>query len=99
MSIKKLTISWSARAKSDVKFIYLQLLQKNSQTTSQKIRDEIIAAPTAIVFPEQFQCDEYLVEYRRIIIRNYKILYVAEGTTIYIVSVFNSHSHPSKMKA
>ena len=99
MTIHKYTISWSARAKLDVKYIYLQLLTRNSKSISQKIRDEIINAPTKIVFPEQFQLDEYLIECRRIIVRNYKILYLVQNTTIHIVSVFNSHSHPSKMKA
>ena len=99
MVIQKYTISWSDRAKLDVKHIYLHLLNKNSKSSSQKIRDEIINAPKTIVFPEQFQFDEYLVECRRIIVRNYKILYLVQNTTIHIVSIFNSHNHPSKMKA
>ena len=99
MTVLKHTINWSARAKLDVKHIYLQLLDKNSKSTSQKIRDEILKAPESIIFAEQFQVDEYLEECRRIIVRNYKILYSVQGTTISIISVFNSYSHPSKMKA
>lgn len=98
MSQQRLYISWSLRAQSDVKSIYFQLLEKNSVDTAKKIRDEIIVAPETIVFPEQFQIDEYIAECRRIIIRNYKILYSAEGTSITIISVFNSFRHPSKMK-
>ena len=98
MSQQKLSITWSLRAQSDVKSIYFQLLGKNSKDTSKKIRDEIIAAPKTIIFPEQFQIDEYIAKCRRIIIRNYKILYSAEGTAITIISVFNSFRHPSKMK-
>ena len=99
MTLQKLIISWSDRAKSDVKNIYFQLLNRNSKSSSQKIRDEIINAPSTIIFPEQFQLEEYHTECRRIIVRNYKILYTVQDTTILIISVFNSHSHPSKMKA
>lgn len=98
MTIKTISITWTSRAKLDVKHIYSQLLNKNSIDVSQKIRDEIINAPKMIIFPEQFQIEEYMPELRRIIVRNYKILYSVKGTTISIISVFNSHSHPSKMK-
>jgi plasmid stabilization system protein ParE len=95
----KLFISWSARAKLDIRLLYLHLLNSNSIETSRKIRDEIIAAPKTIIFPEQFQHDDYMTDYRRIIVRNYKILYYHKDTTIFIISVFNSHRNPSIMKA
>ena len=98
MSQQTITIDWTSNAKSDVRRIYFQLLEKNSIKTSKKIRDEIISAPKKITFPEQFQVDEYIPECRRIVIRNYKVLYSAEGAIITILSVFNSHRHPSKMK-
>lgn len=94
----KLKIQWSFKAQADVKQIYFDLLKRNSKSVSQKIKDEILIAPESIIFPNQYQIDEYVTECRRIVIRNYKILYLAEGETITIISVFNTHRHPSKMK-
>ncbi|TRW26628.1 type II toxin-antitoxin system RelE/ParE family toxin [Flavobacterium zepuense] len=93
-----LNIVWSARAQADILDIYNTLLEKNSKETARKIRKEIVSAPEGIVFPEQFQYDEYGFMYRRIIVRNYKIFYDADGNKIVIVSVFNTHRHPSLMK-
>lgn len=98
MALDKLSAIWSAEAIADLKSIYYYLLNRNSPETALKIRNEIFNAPQSIVFLEQFQPDEYLTNYRRIVVRNYKILYIIQGTTIYIISVFNSYSHPSKMK-
>lgn len=94
----KLKIQWSFRAQADVKHIYFDLLKWNSKTVSQKIKDEILVTPESIIFPEQYQIDEHITECRRIVIRNYKILYLAEGNIITIISVFNTHRHPSNMK-
>lgn len=95
----KLIIEWSARAKSDVKDIYLHLSERNSAVTVQKIIDEIFTAPELIIFPEQYQHDDFMIDCRRVIIRNYKILYVVNGSTISIVSVFDSRRNPSKMSS
>ncbi len=94
----KLHIQWSARAQTDIKNIYFDLLERNSKTASQKIRDEILVASKSIIFPEQYQIDEYIGDCRRIVIRNYKILYFAEEEVITIISIFNTRRHPSKMK-
>jgi plasmid stabilization system protein ParE len=93
-----ITVVWSDQAKGNLRNIYNNLLYKNSAETAKKIRAEIFSAPHTIVFPEQFQYDDYLTEFRRIIIRNYKILYYANGPEITIISVFNTHRHPSNMK-
>lgn len=94
----KLKIQWSFKAQADVKQIYFDLLKRNSKAVSQKIKDEILVAPESIIFPEQYQIDECITECRRIVIRNYKILYLTEGEIITVISVFNTHRHPSKMK-
>jgi plasmid stabilization system protein ParE len=94
MTPKKLFIKWSGDAINDLRNIYYDLLKRNSKPTSSKIRDEIFAASRSIVFPEQFQVDEYRKNFRRIIVRNYKVLYVVEKDMINIVTVIDSRRNP-----
>ena len=93
-----LSVNWTAKAKADLKSIYYHLLENNSKEISLKIRDEIFSAPKTIIFPEQYQFDDFMFECRRMVIRNYKILYSAEENAITVIGVFNSHRHPSKMR-
>ncbi|MFP9098754.1 type II toxin-antitoxin system RelE/ParE family toxin [Flavobacterium sp. RHBU_24] len=97
--MSKPAIEWSLRAKKDVEKIYFHLREKNSVLTSQKIIAEISSAPEAIIFPEQYQFDDYITDCRRIIIRHYKILYHVQNETISIVSVFDSRNNPLKMSS
>jgi len=91
MPLEKLSVRWSDEAIDNLKSVYYNLLRKNSQDTALRIRNEIFNAARSIVFPEQFQADEIYNKYRRIIIRNYKILYRVDGNIIRIISVINSY--------
>lgn len=51
------------------------------------VENDILAAAERIVFPEQYQVDEYFPEYRRIIVRDYKLLYKHENRVVYILDV------------
>lgn len=71
----KLIIKWSDEAITDLRMIFFDLQKRNSLETSLKIRTELFEAPKSIIFPEQFQIDEYFPRFRRIVVRNYKVLY------------------------
>jgi plasmid stabilization system protein ParE len=88
--LAKPLVRWSGEAIADLKYIYFNLLKRNSKEASEKIRDDIFQATRAIVFPEQYQFDEIHTKYRRIVIRNYKLLYRIEDKTIRIISVIDS---------
>jgi len=92
MAVGKLTVKWSSEAIADLKSIYYYLLRKNSNETALKIRNEIFEASRNIVFPEQYQVDDIYNKYRRIVIRNYKILYSTEAKNIHITTVINCHN-------
>lgn len=47
-------------------------------------------------FTDQFQSDEIQPEFRRIIVRDYKILYKEEEGIVYIVKIFSTKQNPSK---
>lgn len=96
MPQNKPTVVWTAKAETDLKAIYYNLKEKNSTDISDRIRDEIFAAPNHIVFPEQFQFDEYRTNFRRIIVRNFKILYETKHNIITVISVIDCRRLPSK---
>ena len=86
----KFKIEWTKFAKNDIKNL-------NNKISDSKI-DAIYFAPEKIIFPEQFQIDEYRTDCRRIIVGNFKILYQFSNETIRIIKVFNSLHDPKKSK-
>ncbi|MFM7428413.1 MAG: type II toxin-antitoxin system RelE/ParE family toxin [Flammeovirgaceae bacterium] len=65
----------------------------------QKILDK---ADLLLVNPKLGQEDEYfdklLLQHRRLIVGTYKIIYLIEEDTIYIVDIFDTRQDPKKMK-
>jgi plasmid stabilization system protein ParE len=96
MNNTKFEIFWTENAKEDLKEIYISLKIKISKETALKIRDELFNCTDEIVFAEQFQLDEYRIDCRRMIVRNFKILYQIQGNAIYIIRIFNSFQDPIK---
>jgi len=96
MSNSKFEIFWTVNAKEDLKEIYISLKSKISKETALKIRGELFNSTDNIVFGEQFQLDEYRFDCRRIIIRNYKILYQIRDDKIFVVRIFNTFQNPIK---
>ena len=96
MSNNKFVIFWTENAKEDLKDIYISLKKVISKDKAAKIRDELFNCTDSIVFAEQFQLDEYRFDCRRIIIRNYKILYQIKANSIFVIRVFNSFQNPLK---
>lgn len=89
-------IVWTSSAYQDIEDIHYYLKKKISLETANKIIDEIYNAPETILFENQFQIDEYKTDCRRIIVRNYKLLYHIIDAKIYIVRVFNTFQNPIK---
>lgn len=90
------SVIWTSKSFEDISNIHYYLSEKISLETVNKIIDEIYEAPKTISILEQFQVDEYRKDCRRIIIRNYKILYHSIENEIYFVRVFNTFQHPIK---
>lgn len=84
----KYKIKWSISALKDLK--------KLNAIISHSKLDAIVNSPEKIVFPEQFQRDEYRKDCRRILVGNYKILYQFENNQIRIIKIFNSLHNPIK---
>ncbi|MGI0105197.1 type II toxin-antitoxin system RelE/ParE family toxin [Salinimicrobium sp. WS361] len=64
-----------------------------------KIIGEILEGVKNLVFLEQYQVEETLPgNYRRIIIRHFKIIYRAMGNGIVVLQVFDTRHNPEKHK-
>lgn len=90
------SVIWTSKSFEDISNIHNYLSNKISIETANKIIDEIYQVPNSITFVEQFQIDEYRKDCRRIIVRNYKILYHIKDSEIFIIRVFNTLQDPTK---
>lgn len=86
---KFLKVVWTHTAKNQLKTIYNYYKEKSVQGAN-NIKSEILNATKNICFKEQYQKDEIEPEYRRIIVRDYKILYLIEDEVIYISKIFST---------
>jgi addiction module RelE/StbE family toxin len=96
---KKFKIVWSDTSKKDLKKIYT-FIKKESVQGAKNVISDIRKAPKKIQFPEQTQVEEYYPECRRILVRNYKVLYQInqEQNILNVVRVFDTRQNPNKLK-
>ena len=92
-------IVWDNQAKADLKFIFEFIKLKSPQEARNIIRDIVIQSKN-IYFVEQYQVDEFLGEpYRRIIVRDYKVIYkIHSETEIRILQIFDTRQNSLKLK-
>ena len=90
-------IIWSNQAKNSLKEIY-DYYKEKSIAGAKKIKNEILASPKAIYFSKQYQLDDINPEYRRIIVRHYKLLYKENNNKIIIVDIISSRQSPEIFK-
>lgn len=85
MSPKIVKIVWTRQARESLNSI-LDYRYKEIPSARKIVRKDIINSSKEIVFKEQYQTDDILSEYRRIIIRDYKILYKEQKKIAYILN-------------
>lgn len=90
-------VKWTDSAKVALKNVF-NFHAKFSEVSAINIVSAIIDSADAIVFSQQYQVDELNPNYRRIVVRNYKILYTVSGKTIYIMNIVSTRDNPQKLK-
>lgn len=93
--MSKFQIIWTTTAKNQLKTILNYYREKSSQSAG-RVKDDIFKAVKSIHFPEQYQADEIQPEFRRIIVRDYKNLYLERDNIIYIARIFSTKIYPLK---
>ena len=88
---------WTKQATIQLRdiFDYYKYVKKTPQG-AQAVKSDIISATKTIRFPEQYQHDEIQPQYRRVIVRHFKILYKLQDDSVYILRIFSTHQHPDK---
>src|SRR5690606_8101171 len=95
--MNKLKVIWSQKAKAQLKSIhdYLKYEKKTPQGAA-NVKKDILQASREVTFENQYQRDEIEPEYRRIIVRHYKLLYKEKGGKILILRIFDTYQEPKK---
>jgi len=94
----RLKTVWTDTAKTQLKEIhdYLKYKKKTAQGAINVKRD-LIEASKGVNYPEQYQKDDINPNYRRIIVRHYKLIYKEDKGRIIILRVFDTLQDPIKM--
>lgn len=87
-------IIWSKQAVESVKSIYRYYKTKSPQGAN-NVKADLLNSPKTIYFAQQYQVDETNPKYRRIIVRNYKILYTEQKNRIHIIDVVSTRQWPA----
>ena len=74
---------------------YLKYEKKTPQGAA-NVKKDILQATREVIFKNQYQRDEIEPEYRRIIVRHYKLLYKEKAGKILILRIFDTYQNPKK---
>ena len=95
--METLNIIWTKQAIAAVKSIYNYYKEKSLQG-AQNVKSDLLQSPKAIHFSKQYQLDEINPNYRRIVVRDYKVLYKEQENTIQIMDVISTKQSAEKLK-
>lgn len=88
---------WTNTARAQLKAIYENYKVKSLQA-AKTLKDEILQTTKELYFAGQYQKDEIEPEFRRIIVRHYKILYIEENGIVFIARIFDTRQNPNTQK-
>ncbi|MBZ9729169.1 type II toxin-antitoxin system RelE/ParE family toxin [Salegentibacter sp. JZCK2] len=86
-------IIWTENGRESLKEVY-DFVSCKSKKAAKIIKNDILKEVSEIVFINQYQLDEIEPSFRRIIVRDYKILYFSIRNTICISRVYSTKTKP-----
>jgi len=92
-----LKIIWTKQARAAVKSIY-DFYKKKSLQGAKNVKSDILQSPKAMHYTKQYQLDDINPDYRRIVVRDYKVLYKERNNTIQIMDVISTKQSPEILK-
>lgn len=95
MKVKVSKVVWTLQAREALNAI-LDYRYSKILSARKIVRKDIIDASKGVIFIDQFQQDEISPEYRRIIVRDYKLIYKAEKSIVYILNVVCTKAEKEK---
>lgn len=90
-------VVWTLQAKESLKSIYDYYKEKSPQGAI-NVKNDLLRSPKTIAFSKQYQVDEINPKYRRIVIRDFKVLYKESAKKIEIIDIISTKQTPSKLR-
>jgi len=97
----RLKVDWSLKSEQDLEEIFQNVKRKTlSDNLASNVVNDIFSSANNIHYMHQFQIDEVLGKpYRRIVVRNYKIIYIPKKENeIRVLRVFNTYQNLENSK-
>lgn len=93
-------ILWRKKASDDLEAIYNYIKEESPQNAIIVFNKIYDLANSLIVFPEKYPVEPTLnnPDVRFAVIWSFKIIYLFENDTIYILRIFNTKQNPKKLK-
>jgi len=95
--MNKLKIIWTKQARAAVKSIYNHY-EKKSLQRAKNVKLDLLQSPQTIRSSKQYQVDEINPNYRRIVVRDYKVLYNEKENVIRIMDIIGTKQSPEELK-
>lgn len=89
----RLKVIWTNKSKEQLKAIYNHYKTISPQG-AKNVKNDILKTAKELVFAKQYQKDEIEPEFRRIIVRHYKLIYSTEKNVISILRIFDTRKNP-----
>lgn len=95
--MEAIKVIWTKQAKEAVKSIY-DYYKEYSLQGAKNVKTDLLQSSQRIRFTKQYQLDNINPNYRRIVVRDFKVLYKVKGNHIQIMDVICSKESPEKLK-
>lgn len=96
--MSKLKIIWTKQAKSALKDIFDYYKEKSPQG-AKNVKSDLLQSPKTIHFSKQYQVDDINPKYRRIVVRDYKVLYKEDKGVIQVMDIVCTLQSPEVLKS
>lgn len=93
----KFKIVWTKQARESLKKIHDYYKEKSIQG-ARNVRSDLLQSPKTILYAKQYQTDEINPKYRRIVVRDYKVLYKVNNEVIQVVDIISTRQSPQVLK-
>lgn len=91
---RKVKIEWTRQAKESLKDIY-DFYKDKSPQGALNVKNDLLRSPKTISFAKQYQVDDVNPKYRRIVVRDYKVLYKEVDKRIVVIDIVGSRQSPN----
>lgn len=91
-------IIWSEQARESLKQIHDFYKEKSIQG-ARNVKNDLLKAPKTINYSKQYQLDDINPKYRRIVVRDFKVLYFEVKGDIHVIDIIATKQSPDILKS